>query len=658
MFFSRRQPTLAELLAGLDPDAPLAERHLWLVRALQWLRGDRRSPEATVARLMQLIEAVELQAALQAKLRQWWHCLLQGVDLASLLVDFGLSTHSSFISAVADRLRRRWLPGTPETQDASELFALLEPSRFDAQWLNLLSAEQVARLTALLQQPDRSWLDWQHQLLDAISYCTAQIRATGFAADLRLRMSAEDQRARTFQALPGDVEELRSLFQEGPPNAGPERLLAAVQQYRARLDACRRAINSVYAHLDQNGISVGLVFRLRQLRERFLRVRDLLDTLIAPDPALATVKLLARRAQAAPDALSVRSLVTANSTLLAAKVAERSAETGEHYITRNRADYRDMFSAALGGGAVTGLTTWLKFGVLALGLSAFWSGFAASVIYAASFVLIQLLHFTLATKQPAMTAPAMAAKLLDLGPGEAVEAFVDEVTHLVRSQVVAVLGNVLMVVPAVLLIHALISLPGGTALMDRSDALHVLASLTVLGPTLLWAVLTGVLLFSASLIAGWVENWFVLHRMDSALRYNPRITRLLGRDRAPRWAALMRRHISGFASNISLGFMLGLLPPVTAFLGLGLEVRHVTLSAGQLTAAAITLGREVWQLPAFWWSVLAIPLIGLGNLSVSFYLAFRLALQARSVSRADRLRIGRALRARLRHRPRAFVAPD
>ena len=31
-----------------------------------------------------------------------------------------------------------------------------------------------------------------------------------------------------------------------------------------------------------------------------------------------------------------------------------------------------------------------------------------------SFVVIQLLHFTLATKQPAMTAPAMAAKLKDI----------------------------------------------------------------------------------------------------------------------------------------------------------------------------------------------------------------------------------------------------
>jgi site-specific recombinase len=32
-------------------------------------------------------------------------------------------------------------------------------------------------------------------------------------------------------------------------------------------------------------------------------------------------------------------------SLLARQVAERSAETGEHYITRDRAEYRDMLRA-------------------------------------------------------------------------------------------------------------------------------------------------------------------------------------------------------------------------------------------------------------------------------------------------------------------------
>src|SRR5690606_14995171 len=127
----------------------------------------------------------------------------------------------------------------------------------------------------------------------------------------------------------------------------------------------------------------------------------------------------------------LRALFTQHYSLLARKVAERSAETGEHYITRDRAAYWDMFKRAAGGGAVMSITTFLKFAILALGLSPFWSGLAAGTNYAISFVVILLLHFTVATKQPAMTAPAMAAKLADTRSDEAVEGFVDEVANLI-----------------------------------------------------------------------------------------------------------------------------------------------------------------------------------------------------------------------------------
>ena len=63
-------------------------------------------------------------------------------------------------------------------------------------------------------------------------------------------------------------------------------------------------------------------------------------------------------------------------------------------------------------------TTFVKFVLLALGLAAFWGGFWAGVNYAASFVLIMLLHWTVATKQPAMTAPAMAAQARPTWPSD------------------------------------------------------------------------------------------------------------------------------------------------------------------------------------------------------------------------------------------------
>ena len=299
---------------------------------------------------------------------------------------------------------------------------------------------------------------------------------------------------------------------------------------------------------------------------------------------------------------------------------------------------------------------WL-YAVMGVGLSAFWNGFWSSLVYAASFVVIQLLHCTLATKQPAMTAPAIAAKLKDFDGPASLDSFVDEVCHLVRSQAAAVLGNVGVVVPTVVLLSAMLQALTGEPMLNARDTAYVLQSLTLLGPSMLFAAVTGVLLFASSIIAGWVENWFVFYRLDSALRYNPAFTRRLGAQRADRWASFLRNNISGFASNVSLGFMLGMVPAFAGFLGIGLELRHVTLSAGQLAAAAASAGWGVLRDPALWWCVAAIPLIGALNLGVSFYFAFRLALLSHNVGAPDRARIRSAIWWRLRHQPLAFLWP-
>jgi hypothetical protein len=131
----------------------------------------------------------------------------------------------------------------------------------------------------------------------------------------------------------------------------------------------------------------------------------------------------------------------------------------------------------------------------------------------------------------------------------------------------------------------------GAPLVGAKDGrLRAAQSLTLLGPTALFAAFTGVLLFASSLIAGWAENWFVFHRLDSAIAWNPRIVARLGAARARRWAAWWRANVSGMAANVSLGMMLGLVPALLGFVGLPLEVRHVTLSTGQLAAALGALG--------------------------------------------------------------------
>ncbi len=650
---------LQGLLAGLDPTADVAQRHIWLINLFDWLRGDRASPQAAMGRVLLLLDAIEARPELRERLRASWRVFTQSVDLTTLLADYGFAPRTAFASEMAERLRRKILPGTPETTDASDLFRMVLPGVFDAGWIALLDEAPLARIGALLADAaidDDGAPRWRHTVMDAVTYCASQVVAAGFSPELRLRMSAELGATRPFHSLMADLDELREQMFAQPRNE--EALQAAFIAFRDRLDACRTVASSVYTHLEDNGISVGLVFRLRQLRERVLRIRELLDCLMSPSPAPSVARLVGRLVLAGGERNSIRALIASNSSMLAAKVTERSAETGENYITRDRASYAQMVKKAAGGGALTSITVLLKFGIYALGLSAFWSGLAAGLMYAASFVAIQLLHLTLATKQPAMTAPALAARLRDIKSDGAVVDFVDEVANLVRSQVAAVLGNVLVVVPAMLGLALLVQLALGRPLLDAAHAAATLNSLSLAGPTALYAAITGILLFSASIIAGWTENAFVLHRLDSAMRYNPRIGAFLGAARARRWADFMRTHISGFASNISLGLMLGLLPAFAGFFGLGLDVRHVTLSAGQIAAAAASTGLAVLHQPALWWAVAAVPVIGALNVSVSFYFAFRLALRAHSVSLADRARIRRAIWARWRSRPVSFFLPS
>jgi site-specific recombinase len=664
---------LADLLEDVDIEAPLAQRHLWLIELFAWIRGDATSTSAAVSRIHLLLDVVQTRPQLHTRLRQWWHQLLHIVDASSLLADYGFAQRSAFVSELTERIRLKLLPATPETTDAAVLFSLVLPKRFDQLWLAELDEVTLARIADMLQTPDlgtnarTATSYWQNTLLEAITFCVGHIRSSGFSPELRTRMSPAAVEDRPFHWLDSDLDMLRAAFMashldDALTQVDRDAALAkAATIFRDRLDACRQAAGTVYTHLDEHGISVSLVFRLRELRARVLRVRELLDCLLSDRPNSYTAKLLSHLVKIGVHRRSVRDLITSNTTLLAAKMAERSAETGENYITRNRAEYWEMLRKAAGGGAIVALTTLVKFLLIAIGFSAFWGGFFAGMNYALSFIAIQLLHWTLATKQPAMTAPAMAAKLKDLTGENEVSAFVDEVTHVARSQAAAVIGNLTLVVPCVLLISFAMQYFFGKPMIDQTEAAYVFASLSILGPTALFAAVTGVVLFLSSIFAGWAENWFVLHRLGSAMRYNPRITAVLGAARADRWANFMRKNISGFAASVSLGLMLGLIPAFASFLGFGLELRHVTLSAGQIAAACASHGWAVLQEPALYTPLLlavaSIFVIGPLNVGVSYYCAFRLALRAHNVTVGERQRIRKAVWHRLNHFPLSFLWP-
>lgn len=652
------QLELIDLLRALDPHASLAERHLWLMQLLDWVRGNGSDPDAAVVRVRTLLDAAELRSDWVALWHQWWTEFLTEVDATPLLADLGFAPRSAFFAELADRLRRKLIPPTPETTDLRELFPLLFPTEFDARWLRALDRPTLERLRRVLFATESSQGAQAYALrtlLNAMAYAVIQISAVGQSAEVRSRMSAEVQRERPFAQLPILFEALRQTVQDHGRDSAPA--LVAIGQLREQLDACRAAASTVYAHLEEHGISVHIEFQLRQLRQRIIRVKALLLCLETDEPALATAQLLSHLVRVQQDSSSVRVLIRTSTQLLAARVTERNAETGEHYITHNLREYLQMLGAAAGGGAIMAVTTCTKLLIMALGLSAFWGGVAAGWNYAISFVVIMLLGWTVATKQPAMTAPTMAARLKQLDSPQAHEGFVDEVVYLLRSQVVAIIGNVALVLLVAWGLSWAIQALGWSSLVSDRHAQQILDEHHMLGRTIPYAILTGVLLFASSIIAGWVENWFVLHRLDSVIAHHPRSTRWLGAERARRWGRYWGQHISSWTANVSLGLLLGMVPPIVSFFGVPVEVRHVTLVSGQIAVAAQHLGDGVWQQPALWWAAGGIAITGFLDVAVSFYLAFRLALTAQNVTGVDRRRLYAAMGWRLLRKPWTFLLP-
>lgn len=661
-----RNRDLGTLLDAADPAATLPERHLWLALLLQWLR-DAAGPAAPVGgdaplpmlRLRHLLQRLSQDEAARERVRGVLFAFWREIDMAALVADFGFAPRMGLASELRHRMAQRWLPGTPDTRDLCALFPLLF-SPADAPWLQAVDDDTLAALAALMSPADAAAPGlWRHSMLDGMTFLVSAVRAAGLSSALRQRMSAALLADEPFRQLAHAAERLSASLLAGDEEGG----LREASYLRALLDQCVHAADSIAEHLEEYGVSVDIVFQVDQLRERCARVERLVDCLLSREPARELMLLLLELLRVQADRHGVRPLLARHYSLLARKVAERSAEAGETYISRTRDAWRSMLRRAAGGGAVLAGTTLAKFGVMALGLSAFWSGWWAGINYAASFVLIYLLHWTVATKQPAMTAPAMAAKLraMQRAPADrqdgAVEEFVDEVANLIRTQMAGIIGNLAAAFPLVLAVQLASRAVFGAPPIGHHDAEHILQSLDLLGPTPLYAAFTGVLLFASSLIAGWTENWFVFHRLDSAIAWHPRLVARFGTGRTQAWAAWWRAHVSGLSANVSLGLMLGVLPVVFAFFGLPIEVRHVTLSTGQLAAA---LGAEGWELlrrGAFWWCAGGIALTGALNLAVSFTLAFRVALRSRGIRLKERGRIYASLRRRLLTRPGSFVRP-
>jgi len=643
-------PVLDALLARAGRAASYGDRVEWVRDALRWIGQDIADPhdEAGIARaharvrfLLQLAaRGTGAGDAVHALLAQ----LLVDIDVEQMATEGGVPRRAGFVKEVYERTLALFLPRPDYRHDPTVLAATLLGHPDTMAWIDLLPGEQAGRLARLFIG-DGSAGHLRTQIASAMLTIASEVQAVGLATEIRRRFTDQSALASPFGRLVGAVEAFVAA-----PDA---RLQAALGE---TIEQCERLLGTLESHFDEAGVSVELVYRGERTRVQLKKLAILAQWLAGEEPLhiLRQVMNFVRRERALR---GTRALVSENMRLLSRRIAERNAETGEHYIATTRAQYRTMLGISLGGGALMTVAVYVKFGITALHLPLLWEGIFASLNYAGVFVLIALAHFTVATKQPAVTAPALAAKMRDLQHPGRVDALVSEAAALVRSQSASVFGNLAAVGPCALAVAALWWFATGNAPLSQEKASYVLHSQSILGPSFLFAIYTGVLLWLSGLFAGWADNAFTLRRLHEAIASNRRLVRRIGPERALARADWWKANIAGLAGNVGLGVMLGLTPAVYLFAGLPLEVRHVTLSTGQVAVAAFTLGTGVLTSAPFWLAIAGLALIGVLNVGVSFGLALRLAMKAVDISPPDRAHVYGAIRQRLFSRPLEFLWP-
>jgi site-specific recombinase len=651
------------LVAGARADATLAESVAWLEQLLDWIRArggaDAEGAAAPATRIRFFLQVLERHPERRIAVSLALRNTLRELNAIDLLCETGLPRATAFMQELTGRLASKMLPPPPAANDMAVLFRDMFPEQADAAWVATLPAAVLDGIAELIHagagteaETGEDWSGFRRDAADALMILASQVQAIGLSQRVRQRTASERPLDTPFAGLASAVHDYVEAV------IGSERFETEETAVRSHVARCARALADVSGHLENYGVSIDLVYQLERAQLSLQRMEAIvaLHGRKTRDP-VAVAHFVAALIRANGAQGSIRSLLRENMKLMTRRIVESARKTGDHYITRDGNEYRAMLVSAAIGGAVTGLTVLVKIATVGHGLPLFLDGLVASTNYALSFVLIHLLHGTLATKQPAMTAAAMAHKLNAPRARGRLRGFVDEVANLVRSQAAAITGNLLLVVPAALAVQGILLLIGFGHLPDPDHAMHYIDSLSLWSAAPFYAAFTGVLLWLSAVIAGWFENWATFRKLPEAIAQSPRIVALLGPERAVRAARVIEDNVAALGGNVSLGILLGMEPVIAAFFGLPLEVRHVTLSTGQLALASWSFGTGVFALPVFWWAVAGIGMIGFLNLTVSFGLALAVAIRSTGRGAVSRRRLRRAVFSRVRTAPLDFLRP-
>lgn len=628
---------IADLIAKIRPEKP-------------------HQVEAAVKAIQALCYLLHQDSAKAQLLRDAILQLLSERKPISLYLIARHSVFTGFFTELRRRISHKFLPEAVDTAYLIDLFALFFTKTTDARWvlavpdavwLELIDALRFDEAPSTLTQSCR-----QHMIAasQALSY---RIAALGLEPELLRNYPELEKHTSPFIA---QQEELAALFGQ---NTGE------IDHILVMLDQCRAIVSKIRRNSVQTGTSIRLTNLLQRMSQQIARLETLLHILTKQSSAtfetnanLEKVHLFKELVYSECHKNDVGEHWQENLEVMALRVTENASRTGEHYITNNRHEYFALMRSAMGAGMVIAAMSMIKILVAKLHLAPLTEAILFSLNYGFGFMLIHILHFTVATKQPAMTAAAIAASI------DAADSKSKEMNHLiaiiantVRSQIVAILGNVTFAIPTAMLIAWIFLAISGQHFVTPEKAHHLLTDIHPLkSGAVFYAGIAGICLFLSGLIAGYHDNLAVYNKIPQRLRAVKWLQKLLGLSRLDRVANYIENNLGSLAGNFYFGCLLGGMGAIGVLFGLPFDIRHIAFSSAFVGFATFSLDFMLtWQ--AVTYAALGLMIIAFMNLTVSFGLALYVAMKSRKIRFKQWRALLRQLASRLNQHPAEFIMP-
>ena len=587
----------------------------------------------------------------------------------ALYTDTGIMSDQGFFNSLRRLVGHRFLPILPQEDSVVELVGYLFDKNSDERWLAHVNEKKWDELVELLKVEEKH-LDLvanvKNSILNAIIILSYRVSGIGLHPDLMdsypqmLNYSAafvaQNQEAVLFVNEYRQAHELDTLTDITPEQAvDPAPLLVMIEQ-------CEDIVATIRKRIYKTGISIRLTNMMLRLDQSLQRMRVLTELVTDDDHKRdrAVIELIQTLITAANRRYSIGYLIDNNTKLLSRKVTENASRVGEHYISTDRAGYRKMFKKASIGGFVIAFMATMKILAYQLVLAPMGRAFVNSMIYGLGFVFIHVIRGTVATKQPAMTAAAIASTISDNSGKKShqLTKLSELVVDILRTQFVAIMGNVMLAVPVALIISFAWLQYTGVPMIDSEKAGHLLHDLDPFHSLALpHAAIAGVYLFLSGLIAGYYDNLAVYNNVGARIQRHKLLKFILPKSWLSRLGGFVEANLGAIMGNFLFGVFLGSTATIGFIFGLPIDIRHIAFASANLAHGLFNISADDISWSVILVSILGVALIGIVNLMVSFSLALFVALRSKEVKFLEWSRLTKLIFGHILSHPSDFFWP-